>query len=118
MRAKTFSFLHALSDKPKSQWQLYRLKKSSQLPKHNTLQHSSSLPPKYSKTEPIITFIKNPAIVISISLKVSSPFTKGCKNTKTTIATAIFKKVFPSSLATFLSLLIAIIIEKSMRLAR
>ena len=115
MRTTIFSFLHALLDKPKLQWQLCRLKKLSQLPKHNILQHSSSLPPKYNKTEPIITLIKNPAIVIAIRFSVSSPLTKGCNNTKTIIATEIFKKVLPSSVATFFNPLIKLIITKCKR---
>lgn len=117
MNAFAFS-PHALLDRLKLQWQEPQLKKQNQLSKHNIPQRSLSSPPKYIKTEPAITFIKKPPTAIITSLKVSSPFTKGCKSKKTKTATEIFKKVFPSSLATFLNLFIKIIITDTLRAAR
>ncbi len=65
-------------------------------------QHSLFLPPKYNKTEPIITNNINPKTVIYKSLAVNFSLIRGYKNANITNATARLIKPFPNSLAIFL----------------
>lgn len=113
------SSLHALLNKQEQQLLSKRQNQKKLKVKCNTLQLSLQLsPPTYTNIAPNEPKSKAPTKEIINNLIVNSPFTKGCKKANITKAIARFINPFPSSLATFLSLLIAIIIEKSMRLAR
>jgi len=113
------SFPHALLNK-QGQQLLSKLQNQKKLKaKCSILQLSLQLsPPTYTNIAPNEPKSKAPTKEIMNNLIVNSPFTKGCRKANTTKAMARFINPFPSSLATFLSLLIAIIIENPVRLAR
>ena len=111
--------LHALLDKQEQQLLLNLYPTKKKLIKCNILQQSShSSPPIYSSIEPKIKNPNAPDKAINNNLPVSSPFTKGCKKANTTKAIAKFINPLPSSVATFLSLFITLIINNHLRFTR
>ena len=111
--------LHALLDKQEQLLLLNLYLTRKKLTECNILQLSSHLsPPIYNSIEPKIKNPNAPDRAVNSNLSVSSPLTKGCRKAKTTKAIAKFIKPLPSSVATFFSLLITLIINNPLRFAR